>query len=75
MWSIALAALAMGSLAMVGGTTIGGELGPLTAGYGLLVVLGALYTIFGLAVRDRIWRRFSREASSPGHRLAGHRVF
>jgi len=40
-WSLAIAGLGLGSLAMVGGTAIGGELGPLAIGYGLLVALAA----------------------------------
>ena len=32
LWSVALAGLAFGSLSMVGGTAIGGEIGPLAIG-------------------------------------------
>jgi hypothetical protein len=79
LWSIALAGLGFGSLAMVGGTAIGDGVGALAIGYGVLVVLTALYMIVGLAIRDRIGRR----ALAPGatgatpsiDRLAGHRVF
>jgi hypothetical protein len=78
MWSMAIVGLALGSLAMVGGTAIGGELGPLAVGYGLLVALAALYLVAGLAIRERVWERLSRPA--PGampmvDRLAGRRVF
>lgn len=77
LWSLALAGLALGSLAMVGGTTIGGELGPLTVGYGLLVALAALYMIAGLAIRQRIWRRLApQDHEQPrADRLVGRRVF
>ena len=77
LWSVALAGLALGSLAMVGGTTIGGEVAPLATGYGLLVVLAALYMLAGLAIRERVWRRLDRPvASAPSiDRLAGRRVF
>lgn len=75
-WSMAVAGLGIGSLAMAGGTVIGGALGPLAAGYGLLVVLASLYMLSGLAVRDRVWRRLRRPSSLPGaDRLAGRRVF
>lgn len=77
LWSVALAGLGLGSLAMVGGTAIGGGVGPLAIGYGLLVVLAALYMIAGLAIRERVWRRVSRPtAVTPTvDRLAGRRVF
>jgi hypothetical protein len=76
LWSCAIAGLALGSLAMVGGTAIGGELGPLAAGYGLLVALSALYLVAGLAIRERVWKRLARPISAPrADRLAGRRVF
>ena len=77
LWSVALAGLGFGSLAMVGGTAIGGDVGPLAIGYGFLVVLAALYLIAGLAIRERVWRHFGRSAApTPAiDRLAGRRVF
>ena len=77
LWSVALAGLGLGILAMVGGTAIGGEVGPLAVGYGLLVVLAALYLVAGLAIRQRVWRHLSHpEPSTPSvDRLAGRRVF
>ena len=77
LWSMAIAGLGLGSLAMVGGTAIGGELGPLAIGYGLLVALSALYLVLGLAIRERVWRRMGRPlpASAQPDRLAGRRVF
>ena len=79
MWSIALAGLGFGSLTMVGGTAIGEGVGALAVGYGVLVVLAALYMIVGLAIRDRIARRSSAQRASEAapsiDRLAGHRVF
>ena len=79
LWSIALAGVGFGSLAMVGGTAIGDGVGALAIGYGVLVILAALYMIVGLAIRDRIDRRTStprgREATTAIDRLAGHRVF
>lgn len=77
LWSVALAGLGLGSLAMVGGTAIGGDVGPLAVGYGLLVVLAALYLVAGLAIRQRVWRHVSRPepTTPPIDRLAGRRVF
>ena len=77
MWSMAVAGLALGSLAMVGGTAIGGEIGPLAVGYGLLLALSALYLVGGLAIRDRVWRRLppSTLDRPSADRLAGRRVF
>jgi len=76
LWSVSVAGLAVGSLAMVGGTAIGGELGPMTVGYGLLVGLAALYAIAGLVIRDRAWRRLGRtRGSTRAKTLAGHRLF
>jgi hypothetical protein len=77
LWSMAIAGLALGSLAMVGGTAIGGELGPLAVGYGLLIALTALYLVAGLAIRERVWHRLSapRLDRPRSDRLAGRRVF
>jgi len=77
LWSMAIAGLGLGSLALVGGTAIGGELGPLAAGYGLLVALSAIYLVAGLAIRERAWQRLSRPMpnSAQPDRLAGRRVF
>jgi len=79
MWSIALAGLGFGSLSVVGGTAIGDGVGALAAGYGVLVVLAALYMIVGMAIRDRIGHRASGQRASDAapstDRLAGHRVF
>ncbi|HEX5039514.1 MAG TPA: hypothetical protein VFW95_05220 [Candidatus Limnocylindria bacterium] len=77
LWSFAIFGLAVGSLAMVGGTAIGGELGPLAVGYGMLVAITGLYLVAGLAIRERVWRRMPRPMATPTHtdRLAGRRVF
>jgi len=77
LWSFAIVGLGLGSLAMVGGTAIGGALGPLAVGYGLVVVLAALYLVAGLAIRERIWRRLSAKANGrpKADRLVGRRVF
>lgn len=77
LWSMGIGGLGLGSLSMVGGTAIGGELGPLAIGYGLLVAVSALYLISGLAIRERVWQRISRPMVSPARpdRLAGRRVF
>ena len=75
--SISIVGLALGSLAMVGGTAIGGDVGPLTVGYGLLVALAALYMVIGLAIRERVWQRVGTHGSErlSADRLAGRRVF
>jgi len=76
MWSFAIAGLALGSLGMVGGTVVGGQIGPMVIGYGLLMALSALYLVAGLAVRERVWRRLSHPQTGPrADRLAGRRVF
>ena len=76
MWSFAVAGLALGSLGMVGGTVVGGELGPLAIGYGLLIALCALYLAAGLLVRERMSQRVARmERVSHIDRLAGRRIF
>ena len=74
---MAVGGLAFGSLAMVGGTAVGGELGPLVVGYGLLMALAALYLVAGLAIRERVWERMSapRIERPASDRLAGRRVF
>lgn len=78
LFSFGLAGLALGSLAMIGSTAIGSELGPLLAGYGLLVALTALYLVAGLAIRDRYAGRKLATSSTDSpktDRLAGRRVF
>lgn len=79
LWSIALAGLGFGCLAMVGGTTIGDGVGALAVGYGFLVLLASLYLVVGLAIRDRFGRRTTTQrladATPSIERLAGHRVF
>ena len=77
LWSFAIVGLAMGSLAMVGGTAIGGEVGPLLVGYGLLVAAAGIYLVTALSIRERAWRRLSGTigGSSEPRRLAGRRVF
>jgi uncharacterized membrane protein YdjX (TVP38/TMEM64 family) len=76
MWSFAVAGLALGSLSMVGGTVVGGELGPMVVGYGLLVALCALYLVAGLLVRERVSTRVTRmDRVNRIDRLAGRRVF
>jgi hypothetical protein len=76
-WSMAIAGLGLGSLAMVGGTAIGGEVGPLAVGYGLLVALAALYLVIGLSIRERLWRRLKAPSIGRPHpdHLAGRRIF
>ena len=77
LFSFGLAGLALGSLAMIGSTAIGSELGPLLAGYGLLVALSALYLVAGLAIRDRAGRKLATSGLErpKTDRLAGRRVF
>ena len=77
LFSVALAGLALGAVAIVGGSAIGGELGPMAVGYGLLVALSALYLVAGLAIRERVWRRLSTSnlKRPVADRLAGRRVF
>jgi hypothetical protein len=77
LFSFGLAGLALGSLALLVSTVAGTELGPLLAGYGLLVALSVLYLFAGLAIRDRAWRRLatSNLKRPATDRLAGRRVF
>jgi hypothetical protein len=77
LWSIGVGGLALGTLALLGGTAIGGEIGPLAAGYGILVLVAALYLVAGLAIRERAWRRVTGPLNDRARadRLAGPRVF
>ncbi len=77
LWSIGVAGLALGSLAMVGGTVVGGDLGPLAVGYGVLVALSAAWLLLGMLVRERPWRRLTRpvRGTTKVESLAGRRVF
>ncbi len=75
-WQIPVFGLVVAALGFVGSTAIGGELGPLTAGYGLLIGIAALYAVAGLAIRERIWRRLPRlRGSSAPKTVASHRMF
>ena len=71
-----MAGLSLGTLGMIGGTTVGGELRPMIVGYGLLIALAALYLVAGLAIRERVWQRMSESQERPRpERLVGRRVF
>jgi hypothetical protein len=77
LWSFAITGLGLGSMAMVVGTAVGGDLGPLAVGYGLLVSLAALYLVAGLAIRERAWRGLTAQTIGRPHpdNMAGRRVF
>jgi hypothetical protein len=74
---VAVAGLALGNMAMVGGTAVGGDIGPAAAGYGLIIAVAALYLVAGLAIRERVWRRLSRPTLQRpvAQHLAGRRIF
>jgi hypothetical protein len=76
-WSIVIAALALGGLVVVGGTTVGGDIGLDAAATGVLAVTAALYVLAALAIRERVWRRLAvRARTNPQtSRIAGRRVF
>lgn len=76
-WSIVIAALALGGLVVVGGTTVGGDIGLDAAASGVLAVTAALYVVAALAIRERVWRRLAvRARTGPqAARIAGRRVF
>lgn len=76
-WSVAFTGLSLGTLAMIGGTTVGGDLRPMIVGYGVLIALTALYLVAGLAIRERVWERQARSTQDMPRpeRLAGRRVF
>ena len=57
LWRFAVAGLTAGLVLMIGGSLMANELAPLARGYGLLVVLAALYLAAGLAIRARLGRR------------------
>ena len=57
LWTLAMSVIAGSTLLILGGVASGAELGQLVAGYGLLLLLTALYLAAGLAVRERAWRR------------------
>ena len=77
LWSLAAGALGLSALAIVGGTAVGGEVGPMAIGYGLFVALGALYLVAALAIRERVWQRLAgkRVDGPAADRLVGRRVF
>lgn len=74
LWTVGVAVLAFGGLGMVGGTAIGGDLGPVTAAYGALLTLAALYMLAVLAYRRSTARRTLPPTGRPD-RMHGQRVF
>lgn len=75
-WSLAAVVLAFGALAIVGSSAIGAQPVPLGVS-GVILTLGALYLLAGLAIRNRAWKRLRPPDPSiaPVERLAGRRVF
>ncbi|MGH2428186.1 MAG: hypothetical protein ACRDGV_04760 [Candidatus Limnocylindria bacterium] len=81
LWPVASAGITTGVLIVLAGAAAGGELGPLAAGYGVLVLVSAVYLAAGLAIRDRVWRRLPAlrlprvpRASAAG-RVQGRHIF
>ena len=74
MWS----GLTLGLLGVLGSTVLPHGLSGMALGYGVLIILSAVYLGIGLAIRARVWRRLgvSRppRAPVPG-KLQGRRVF
>jgi len=75
LWTVGVAVLAFGGLGMVGGTAIGGDIGPVTAAYGALLSLAALYLLAVLAYRHRSTQRGTLPPSGRPDRMLGQRVF
>jgi 4-hydroxybenzoate polyprenyltransferase len=76
LWSLGVLGLVIGTLGMVGGTAVGGTIGPLAAAYGLLLTTAALWLVAGLAIRERVAKRRAATLRLPdATRLAGRRVF
>jgi hypothetical protein len=71
LWRLAGALLVASALLVLGGSAAGGDLGRMIGGYGLLLLLGALYMVVALAVRDRVWRHLSPPARAGSKRLGG----
>jgi hypothetical protein len=70
--------LGVGVALLVGGASVGSDIGALTAAYGSLVIGAALFLGAGLAIRGRIWRAIgaSRTEAQPTTKtVMGHHVF
>jgi hypothetical protein len=75
---IAVAGLVVASLAMLGGSAVGGSIGSLAGGYGLLLGLGGAYLLAAMSVQHRAVQRVRATRSLPNAepvRSHGHRVF
>jgi hypothetical protein len=75
---IGVAGLAVASLAMLGGSALGGGIGSLVGGYGLLLGLGGAYLLAAMSVQRRAVQRVRGTGSLPYAepvRSHGHRVF
>jgi hypothetical protein len=73
-----MASLGIASLAMLGGSALGGAVGSLLAGYALLLGVGALYLFATLTVQERAVQRVRGRhplPTSASLRAHGHRVF
>lgn len=72
------AGMTLGGLVMLAGAVGGGELGPMAAGYGFVLVIAAAYLVAALAIRDRVWRRLKAghlPRAHRGDRLHGRHIF
>ncbi len=78
LFSVLIAGVALGCLALVSGSAIGEPAGALVAAYGTLLVLLAGFQVVALAARRRAQRPViastSNQSPGPNH-IAGLRVF
>jgi hypothetical protein len=72
LWRFAVSALTAGFVLIVVGSLAASDLAPLARGYGLLIVVAAVYLAAGLAVRAAISRRSPRQTRVRRSRAASH---
>jgi hypothetical protein len=78
LWRLMFGSLVAGVALLVGGASVGTDIGALAAAYGSLVIGAALFLGVGLAIRGRVWQAIvaSRKDVQPAPgTVLGHRVF
>ncbi len=72
LWRFAVSGLTAGLVLVIGGSLVVSDLAPLARGYGLLIVVAAVYLVAGLTVRARMSRRSPTRAGVRRSGAASH---
>lgn len=78
LWRTMWSGLGLGLASVLGSSLLPAALASMAVGYGVLVVLAALYLAVGLVIRERAWRRlamFGGDRLPSAGNFQGRRVF